>query len=81
MSRTLKYLAAGLVVVAIAAAVIHYKRESIAREIANSALRGRGLTATDLSIDTLGTDRILLSQLVLVGDDGARYELYDLSFR
>ncbi|MCI0517838.1 MAG: YdbH domain-containing protein [Woeseiaceae bacterium] len=80
MSRVLKVLAAVLVVLAIAATVIHYKREFIAREIANSALRERGLVATDLSIDTLGTERILLSQLVLVSDDGTRYELRDVSF-
>ncbi len=78
--RLLKYLAVVLLALAIVAAVINYKRESIAREIANSALRGQGLTATDLSIDTLATDRIRLSRLVLLHDDGTRYELLDVSF-
>ncbi len=78
--KFVKYLAIVLIVLAIAAAVVHYKRESIVREIANTALRGQGLVATDLSIDTLGTDRILLSQLVLLGDNGTRYELRDVSF-
>jgi hypothetical protein len=69
-----------LIVLAIIAAVAHYKRESIARELANAALRGQGLVATDLSIDTLATDRIRLSRLVLLADDGTRYELNDVSF-
>jgi hypothetical protein len=78
--RPLKYLAIALIVLAIIAAVAHYKRESIAREIANTALRGQGLVATDLSIDTLATDRIRLSRLVLLADNGTRYELNDVSF-
>jgi hypothetical protein len=78
--KLLKYLAIALIVLAIIAAVLNYKRETIAREIANNALRGQGLVATDLSIDALGTDRILLSQLVLLGDNGTRYDLRDVSF-
>ncbi len=78
--KLLKYVAIVLIVLAIVAAVIHYKRESIAREIANTALSGQGLVATDLSIDTLGTDRITFSRLVLLQDDGTRYELHDVSF-
>ena len=78
--KLLKYLIAVLIALAIVLAVINYKRESIAREIANSVLRGQGLTATDLSIDTLATDRITLSYLVLLADNGTRYELNDVSF-
>ena len=78
--KLLKYLAIALIALAIIAAVLNYKRETIARGIANNALRGQGLVATDLSIDTLGTDRIELSQLVLLGDDGTLYELRDVSF-
>jgi hypothetical protein len=69
-----------LVLAVLAAAIINYKREAIARGIANSALSGLGLVVTDLSIDTLATDHILLSRLILEQDDGTRYELKGLTF-
>jgi hypothetical protein len=78
--KLLKYLAIVLFAMTIIAAVIHYKRESIALNIANSALRDQGLTATELSIDTLATDHVILSWLVLRQDDGTRYELKNISF-
>lgn len=75
-----KYLLAVILALAIVASALHYKRETIARNIANSALQGKGLVATDLSIDTLGTDRAVLSRLTLVQDSGARYELRGIAF-
>ena len=78
--KYLRYAAIVLIVLAILAAVIHFYRESIARGIANSALQEQGITATELSIQTLGTDYIRLSYLVLEQDDGTRYEVSGLSF-
>lgn len=69
-----------LIFLAIFAAVTHFYRESIARGFANSALRDQGITATELSIQTLGTDYVRLSHLVLEQDDGTRYEVSGLSF-
>ena len=75
-----RYIAVVLIVLAILAGAVHVYRESIAREIANSALGEQGITATELSIETLATDHIRLSYLVLEQDDGTRYEISGLSF-
>jgi hypothetical protein len=77
--KLFKYLLAVLIALAIVAAALHYKRETIARNIANSALRDMGLVATDLSIDTIATDHIVFSRLVLEQEDGTRYELRGLT--
>ena len=69
-----------LVFLAIITIVVHTYRESIARNLANSALREQGITATELSIQSLGTDFVHLSQVVLEQDDGTRYEITGLSF-
>ena len=78
--KYLRYVAVVLFILAILAVVIHFYRESIARGFANSALREHEITATELSIQTLGTDYVRLSHLVLEQDDGTRYEVSGLSF-
>ncbi len=78
--KYLKYAAVVLLILAILAAVIHFYRESIAREFANAALSEQGITVTELSIQTLGTDYVQLSHLVLEQDDGTRYQISGLSF-
>lgn len=78
--RYLKYAVVVLVVLAILAAVIHFRRESIVREFANSALSEQGMTITDLSIQALEADYVRLSHLVLEQDDGTRYLISGLSF-
>jgi len=78
--RIIKYLAWTFLVLAIIAAVIHQQRESIARKLANAALSEQGITATELSIDTLGTDFLRLSYLFLEQEDGTRYQIFGLSF-
>ena len=75
-----KYAGLVLLTLAIVAAVIHQQRESIARRLANAALNEQGITATELSIDTLGTDFLRLSYLLLEQEDGTRYEISGLSF-
>lgn len=78
--KYLKYAAAVLLILVILTAVIHFYRESIAREFANSALGEYGITVTELSIQTLKTDYIQISHLVLEQDDGTRYQVDGLSF-
>lgn len=78
--KALKYTAVILLVLAIVAGVAHFYRESLVREIANSALGDLGITATELSIQTLGTDDVRLSHLALEQDDGMRYEISGLTF-
>ncbi len=78
--KYLKYATVVLVILAVLAVVTHFYRESIARRLANSALRGQGITATELSIHTLGTDYVRLSQLVLEQDNGTRYRISGLEF-
>ena len=78
--KILRYAALVLVILAIIAGAINFYRESIALDIANSALREQGITATELSIETLGTDYVRLSYLVLEQGDGTRYEVSGLSF-
>ncbi len=78
--KFLKVSAVILIVLGIIAASVHYHRESIIREFANSALREQQITATDLSIETLKPDFVELSHLVLEHDDGTRYEITGLSF-
>ncbi|MGH8223146.1 MAG: YdbH domain-containing protein [Woeseiaceae bacterium] len=77
--KLLKFLAVFLLIAVIAIVLVNYHRESIVRELANSALRDFGLTASELSIDALGTDRVRLSRLVLLLDDGGRIDIEDLS--
>lgn len=69
-----------VLILAIVAAVVHLYRESVVREIANAALAGLGLTATDLAVDTIGTRDIRFSELTLEQDDGTVYELSGLTF-
>lgn len=78
--KYLKYAAAVLLILVILTTVIHFYRESIAREFANSALGEYGITVTELTIQTLDTDYIRISHLVLEQDDGTRYQVDGLSF-
>lgn len=78
--KYLKYAAVVLIILTIIAADIHFYRESIIREFANSALREQNIRATELSIETLETDYVRWSHLLLEHDDGTRYEISGLSF-
>lgn len=77
--KYLKYTATGLALLAILVTATHFYRESIARKLANSVLAEFGMTATELTIQTLGTNKLELSHLVLEQDDGSRYEVSALS--
>lgn len=69
-----------LLVLAIIVGVAHYYRESLVRKAANAALGSLGMTATELSVRTIGADTIRLSYLEIEQDDGTRYEISDLTF-
>jgi len=75
-----KYAVAVLLILAVIGAVIQLQREAIVRNLANAALSEQGIVATDLSIDSLGTDRIVLSKIVLEQADGTRFVIGGLSF-
>ena len=60
-----KYIAAVLVLVAIAATGIYLYRDSIARSVANSVLKDSDLAVIGLSIDSIGTENIYFDELVL----------------
>jgi len=78
--RLLRFLALAIAGgVALAALVAHYQREAIAREIINRVLRGQGIEATSLSIESLGADELRLSHLVLEQADGTTYDIRGLA--
>ena len=78
--RILKFLALAVVGgIALATFVANYQREAIATQIINRLLRDQGIAATSLSIDSLGTDELSLSRLVLEHTDGTEYDLRGLS--
>ena len=78
--RYLKYVTIVLVVAIIVATVVYLRRDSIARDIANSVLEGQDITVSDLSVKSLQTDRVEFSEIVLQRDDGTRIEITGLSF-
>ncbi len=77
--KYLKLTIAILIVLGILGTVIHFYRESIIREFANSALSKQGITVADLSIQTLDTELTRLSHLILEDADGTRYQASGLS--
>jgi hypothetical protein len=75
--KALKYtVVVVLLVLAIAAAVVHYYRESLVRTAVNAALRGLDISATELSVQSIGTRTVRLSRLTLEQDGGTRYEIF-----
>ena len=79
--KALKYtVVVVLLVLAIAAAVVHYYRESLVRTAVNAALRGLDMRATELSVQSIGTRTVRLSQLTLEQGGGTRYEIVDLAY-
>ena len=79
--KALKYtVVVVLLVLAIIAAVAHYNRESIVRTGVNAAIGGLGITATELSVQSIGTRIVRLSALTLEQDGGTRYEIFDLAY-
>ena len=66
----------GLALIVIFAA--HVNRDRIARNFADSMLRGQGIIASEVSVERLDTDRVTLSRVVLEQEDGTRYVLSGL---
>ncbi len=76
--KFLKWAALIVIVVAVIAAVVQLRRDAIARGIANSILNEQGIVVTDLSVESLTPNRLVLSRLV-VESDGTRYEIRGLT--
>ena len=64
---------------ALALAVLHRQREALAVELANDLLAESGFRVSDLSMTRLVPDELAFSSLTLMGSDGARYEMTDVS--
>ena len=77
--KFLKWAVLAVIVVAVVATAVYLRRDSIARDIANSMLGEQDLVVTALSVDSLTTDRLELAELVLESESGTRYEITGLS--
>jgi hypothetical protein len=77
--KTLRWALLLAIVVVVLAAIVHIRRDSIARGIANSVFSETDIAVTELSVDSLSTDRLELSELVIESASGARYEIFGLS--
>jgi hypothetical protein len=78
--KYLKYMAVVLLILAVLAAAFHLYRESIVRAFANSVLSEQNIAITEIAIDSLRTDYVHLSYLVLEQDNGTRLQISGLSF-
>ena len=78
--RFLKYAAVLLAIVAIIATVVYLRRDSIARDIANSVLGETDVTVIDVSLDVLATDRVEFSKIVLELASGTRIDVRGVAF-
>ena len=77
--KALKWLTLLAIIVALIATALYLRRDSIARDIANSMLGEQDLMVTDLSVDSLTTDRLELGELVVESESGTSYEISGLS--
>lgn len=77
--KLLRWVALVVVVVAVVATILYVRRDSIARDIANSLLEDQGLVVTALSVEALATDRLEFAELVIDSERGTRYEIVGLT--
>ena len=77
--KILRWAALLAIVVVVLATIAHIRRDSIARGIANSIFSETDVAVTDLSVDSLSTNRLELSELIIESQSGARYEIFGLS--
>ena len=77
--KILKWLLVLAVIVAVIATAVHLRRDSIARDIANSILSEQGLLVSDLSVEALTANRLELAELIIVSENGTRYEIFGLA--
>ena len=77
--RALKWVASIAIVIVLIAIIVHLRRDSIARDIANSILEEQGFIAAELAVESLSPSRLDLELLVIESDSGARYEIAGLS--
>lgn len=70
--KYLKYILAVSLIAAVTLTVIYQRRDSIARDIANTMLVDSGLSVIDVSLDTLTTSRVVFDSLELAFESGMR---------
>ena len=77
--KRLKYILPVLLLLAIVAYVVYERRDSLARDLANSLLGGSGVTIVDVSLDTVTGSRVAFRRLEVELDSGTRLVLEDLA--
>jgi len=78
--KFLKWALPVLLILAIIAAVLQWRRDTIALDIANRALRETNFVVVSVSVRTLAVDHIELSSIVLETPGATRYEIAGLDF-
>ena len=76
--RYAKWVGGFIILALIVIFAAHINRDRIARNFADSMLRGQGIIAREISVERLDTDRVTLSRLVLEQEEGTRYVLSGL---
>ena len=77
--KSLKYLVAALVVLALAVTIAYQRRDSIARDIANSLLGETNIRIVDVDLDALLASRVTFGHLEIELADGSRLRIEDLN--
>ena len=77
--KFLKWAVLVVIIVAVIATALYLRRDSLARDIANSMLGEQDVVVTDLSVDSLTTDRLELAELVVESESGTTYQINGLS--
>jgi len=77
--QRLKYIVPILLLLAVAAYVVYERRDSLARNLANSLLGDSGVTIADVSLDTVTGQRVAFRRLEIVLAGGTRLVMDDLA--
>jgi len=78
--KYVKWAALILVALAIIAAVVQWRRDSIALEIANRVLKDTDFVVASISVRKLGVDHIELSSIVLETPGGTQYDVAGVNY-
>ena len=78
--KYVKWAALILIALAIVAAVVQWRRDSIALEIANRVLEDTDFVVASISVRKLGVDHIELSSIVLETPGGTHYDVVGVNY-
>ena len=74
--KYLKYSVVSFILILLAVVIgLNIYRDSIARGVANRALRGQDFRVTDLTVDSIRSEMVKFGDLVLEREDGMRIEV------